>query len=105
MLAEIGAFREVLAQQAVGVFVRCALPWAVWVAEEDGNAGVDSQLCVLGHLRTLVPSQRTAELVGQRDHRSADRLSDSLCTVAGESWSIFYPQLIAVAGHPRKMQQ
>ena len=38
---EVGPFREVLAQQAVGVLVGAALPGALRVAEVDRQAGVD----------------------------------------------------------------
>src|SRR6266545_4977261 len=58
--AEVGAPGEVLAQQAVGVLVAAALPGAVRVAEVDLDAGVDPQLCVLGHLRALIPGQRSS---------------------------------------------
>jgi hypothetical protein len=57
MAAEVGSFREVLAQQAVGVLVRAALPWTLRVAEVDGQPGVDTQLGVLGHLGALIPCQ------------------------------------------------
>ena len=38
--AEVVSFGEILAYQAVGVFVDAALPWAVWVGEVDLDAGV-----------------------------------------------------------------
>ena len=41
---QVGAFGEVLAQQAVGVLVRAALPGAVRVGEEDRDAGLDLEL-------------------------------------------------------------
>ena len=44
---EVGALREVLAQQAVGVLVGAALPGAVRVGEVDGDAGLDLELGVL----------------------------------------------------------
>jgi hypothetical protein len=43
---EVGAFGEVLAEQAVGVFVGSALPGRVWVAEVDGHAGGGGELVV-----------------------------------------------------------
>ena len=63
--AEVGALREVLAQQPVGVLIRAALPWAVRIAEVDLKTGVDPQACVLAHLRPLIPSQRLSQLLGQ----------------------------------------
>ena len=59
---EVGALREVLAQQPVGVLVRAALPGAVRVAEVDLHAGVDGEPGVVGHLGALVPGQRSAQL-------------------------------------------
>src|ERR671938_525398 len=55
---EVGAaFREVLAEQAVGVFVAAALPGAVRVAEVDRAAGGQAELGVAGHFAALVPGQ------------------------------------------------
>ena len=45
---QVGAFGEVLAQQAVGVLVAGSLPWGVGVAEVDVDSGVDLELDVLG---------------------------------------------------------
>ena len=45
--AQVGALREVLPQQPVGVLVRAALPRAMRVAEVDLHAGVDPQLRML----------------------------------------------------------
>ena len=57
MPMEVSTFGEVLAQQAVGVLVRAALPRTAGVAEEDVQPSVDTQLGVLRHLRALVPGQ------------------------------------------------
>ena len=53
----VSTFGEVLAQQAVGVFVRSPLPRTTGVAEEYVQPAVDSQSGVLGHLGALVPGQ------------------------------------------------
>src|SRR5512134_3460956 len=45
--AEVGVPGEVLAEQAVAVLVAAALPWAVRIAEEDADVGVDGELHVL----------------------------------------------------------
>jgi len=81
VLAEVGALREPLAQQAVGVLVRAALPGAVRVAEVDRQSGVDAQLGMLGHLAALISGQRPTQLVGQRRDRGGDR--QALSTVPG----------------------
>jgi hypothetical protein len=44
---EVGAFREVLAEEAVRVLVRSALPWALRVAEVDLDTGIDRELGVV----------------------------------------------------------
>ena len=62
--AEIGAFGEVLAEETVGVLVGATLPWTLGVAEVDVEIGVYAELSVLGHLGSLVPGQRLAELLG-----------------------------------------
>ena len=50
MRAEIRAFREVLPQQAVRVFVGAALPRTAGIAEEDRHVGRDGEGRMLGHL-------------------------------------------------------
>jgi hypothetical protein len=47
---QIGALREVLAKQSVGVLVGSSLPRALGVTEVDGQPCVDGQLGVLGDL-------------------------------------------------------
>src|SRR5260370_18762402 len=82
--AEVGALREVLAEQPVGVLVAAALPGAVGVAEVDVDAGVDPQLCMLGHLRALIPGQRPAQLLGQRQDGGGDRIAGGFGAVPGD---------------------
>src|SRR5215211_4211020 len=62
--AEVGALREGLAQQPVGVLVRATLPGAVGIAEVDRHARLDPELGVLGHFRSLIPGQRLSQLLG-----------------------------------------
>src|ERR1039458_7696480 len=93
MAAEVGSFREVLAQKSVGVLVRAALPGTLRVAEVDGEAGVDTQLGVLGHLGALIPCKRPAELSGQGRNRGGDRVPDRLSAVAGQGSAGFYFRL------------
>src|SRR3954447_8551384 len=62
--AEVGALWKVLPQQPVGVLVRATLPGAVGIAEVDRHASLDPQLRVLGHLRSLIPRQRSSQLFG-----------------------------------------
>ena len=61
--AQVGALREVLPQQPVGVLVRAALPRAVRIAEVHPHARVDPQLRMLRHLCPLIPSQRPPQLL------------------------------------------
>ena len=52
---EVGAFGQVLAQQAVGVLVGAALPGGMGVAEVDRDAGGDGEVGVVGHFLALIP--------------------------------------------------
>src|SRR4051795_1595708 len=88
MHAEINSLWKVLAQQAVGILVRAALPGAVRVAEVDRDPGVDPQMCVLSHLRALVPGQRLPQVLGQGGDRARDGIAHRLGTMAGERRSI-----------------
>ena len=62
--AQIGALREVLAQQSVGVLVGAALPWALRISEVDLDARIDLETGMLGHFGSLIPGQRSAQLFG-----------------------------------------
>src|SRR5260370_3262157 len=70
---EIGPLREVLAEQPVGVLARGTLPGAAGVEEIDGDAGLDAEADVLGHLFALIPRERTPELRRQRGHPLSER--------------------------------
>src|SRR4051812_21194703 len=48
--AEIHAFGQVLADEAIGVLVGAPLPRAVWVAEEDVHAQPFGECLVASHL-------------------------------------------------------
>ena len=61
---EVGAVGEVLAEETVGVLVGSALPWALGVAEVDGQVGVCAELSVLGHFGALVPGSGSGGAVG-----------------------------------------
>ena len=52
---EVGAFREVLAYQPVGVLVRSSLPRRFRVTEIQLDTGINSELGVLSHLFALIP--------------------------------------------------
>src|SRR4051812_13244087 len=58
---EVGALREVLAQQSVGVLVGRSLPWRMRVAEEDASAAAGFDLLVQRELAALVPGERLSE--------------------------------------------
>ena len=54
---EVGALREVLAQQPVGVLVGSALPGTLRVREVDGDTCLDRKGHVLGQLLAPVPRE------------------------------------------------
>ena len=73
---EIGAFREVLAEKPVGILAARPLSRAARVTEVDRDASVDAEAHVLGHFLALVPSERAAQLLGQRSHPIDWRATD-----------------------------
>jgi len=56
MSGQVRSLREVLTQKAVSVFIGSTLPRAAGIAKEDAHTGISSQLNMLSHLRTLIPS-------------------------------------------------
>jgi len=57
MGAEICAFWEVLAQEAIGIFIGTPLPRALRVAEVDLYTGIDLEAGMLCHFRALIPGE------------------------------------------------
>ena len=101
---EVGSFREVLPQEAVGVLVAAALPRALRVTEIHLQASVDLQLSVPCHLGALVPGERPAQLSGQRRDRSGDGVTDGVGAVTGERGTVLGSRA-TVAAHRRQVQQ
>ena len=58
MHGEIGAFGEVLPQEAIRVLVRAALPGVMGITEVDLDVGGNSEALVLRHLRHPIPGER-----------------------------------------------
>jgi len=56
---QVGFLREVLSQQAVGIFMGAALPGALRIREVDFHLRVHREALVFGHLVASVPGQRT----------------------------------------------
>jgi len=77
----------------------------VRVTEVDVQSGVDAELGVLGHLGALVPGQRATELSGQRGDHSGDLVADCFGSVPGERRPVLQARPVAVAFHPRQVQQ
>lgn len=63
---QIGALGQVLAQQAVGVFARAALPRAVRVTEVDTHVGRGRQFGMSGHFATLIVGQGLTQRLDER---------------------------------------
>src|SRR5271170_2588713 len=85
---EVCALREVLAEQAVGVLVGPSLPGALRITEIHSKPAVDRELCVLCHLRTLVPGKRSAELLGQSGDLTGDGVAHRLGATASQRWPV-----------------
>ena len=58
---QIGALRQILAHQAIRVFIGPAWPGAVRIGKEDLDGESLSQTFVLGHLFALIVGQRLAQ--------------------------------------------
>src|ERR1700746_1176623 len=65
---QIRLLRQVLPQEAVRVFVRTALPWALGIAEVNLYVRSHREAFVLGHLQPAVPGQRAPQRRGQSAH-------------------------------------
>src|SRR6476661_2164420 len=105
MRAEIGALWKILAQQSVGVLVGAALPWAVRIAEIDLDASVDLQACVPSHLSSLIPGQRSTQLLRQGDNRLCNGVAHRLGAMSSERGSVLHAGLAAMVGHAWQGQQ
>jgi hypothetical protein len=105
MHAEIGSLGKVLAQQAVGVLVRAALPGAVRVTEVDLDPSGDPQMGVLCHLRALVPGQRLPQLLGQGGDRARDGVADRFGAMAGERRPVLDTRPTGVTRHRGQVEQ
>jgi hypothetical protein len=102
---QVGGLREVLAQEAVRVLVRPALPRAVRIAEVDCEPGIDAKPRVLSHRHPLVPGKRLTEPCRQRANCRGDLVADGLGAVASERWSVLLARLPTVAVHWRQVQE
>ena len=105
MRAQVGSLWEVLAQQAVRVFIRASLPRAVRVAEVDLHAGVDTQAGVLAHFSPLIPGQGSPQLNRQRLDRARDGIAYCLRAMARERRAVLRTHSVAMARHGRQVKQ
>jgi hypothetical protein len=103
--AQVGALREILAQQSVGVLICAPLPRAMRVTKIDGQACVDLQPWVLRHFRSLIPGQRSSELLRQAGDRAEDAVTDGLSAMSGQRRTILQAGCHTVLCHPRQVQQ
>src|SRR5205807_9138475 len=90
-------FGKVLAQQSVSVLVGAALPGAVRITEIDPHARIDLKARVLGHLSSLIPSQRPAQLLRQGDDRARNGITYGLGAMTGEWGPVLHASLVAMA--------
>jgi hypothetical protein len=82
VLAKVCAFREVLPQKAVCIFVASALPRTLRVAEVDIDPCLRLELFMLRHFGTLIPGQRFAQVLWQILNGTGDYVSNSLGTMS-----------------------
>ena len=62
---KVGSLRQVLPQQAVGVFVRSSLPGAVRITEVNFHVRSDREAFVFRHLQPAIPGQRSPQGCGK----------------------------------------
>ena len=105
VLVEIRALWRILAQQPVGVFVASALPRALWITEIDFQPRIDLKLRMLGHFRTLTPSQRALKMRRKFHDRPRNRVADGVCTMASQCWSILGHIALPMAFHAWQVQK
>jgi hypothetical protein len=75
------------------------------ITEVDLYAGIDSQVRVLRHLCSLVPGQRSSQLLGQGHDCPGDSITSRFGPVTGECRAILDAQATTVACHARQMEQ
>src|SRR5665213_3187133 len=102
---KIGSSREVLAQQSIGVLIGTALPWALRIAEEDLYTRVDLQARVLSHFCSLIPRQRSTQLLGQGNDCARDGVAHRIGTMSSEGGSVLHATVATVIRHPRQVKQ
>jgi hypothetical protein len=61
---QVGAFGQILSDQAVGVLVGASLPGTMRITEVHGDAGRLGEFPMVGHLLTLIIGQAEAERLG-----------------------------------------
>src|SRR5271156_2371572 len=63
MHRQVGALRKVLSQQAIGVLVRPALPWALRIAKIDVDVGRQRKSTMSRQFLAAVPGQGLIQLL------------------------------------------
>ncbi len=57
MLCQAGFLGKILPDQAIGIFVRTPLPWALWITEVHWNTGLFRKFSMLGQLHSTIPGK------------------------------------------------
>lgn len=96
VLAEVCAFREVLPQKAVCIFIAPALPRALRVAEIDIDPCLRLELFVLRHFGALIPGQRFAHVFWQVLNGSCNCVPNRFGTMSSQSRTVFLARTITV---------
>ena len=99
--AQVRPLRKVLAQQPIGVLVCPSLPRTVRIAEVDLNASLNPQLGMLAQLCSLVPGQRSPQLLRQGRDRARDGVAYRPGAVACECGAVLDASSRTVAIHGR----
>ena len=81
---KVGAARQILPQQAIGVLVRASLPRALRIAEVDLHVGGDGEPGMTGQLHAAIPRERRHTARREGPHRRRQRLHDAPGIFAGK---------------------
>ena len=82
--SEIDTARQILSQQAIGVFIGASLPRALRIAEIDGDVGGQGEALVVGEFFSAIPGERLIEFVGQSSRLPDQRGDDGFGVAIGD---------------------
>ena len=77
---QVGTLRKVLSQQAIGVFIRAALPRTLWIAKVNIDVGRQREASMIRKFLASVPGQRLVSANRER------RRGEGRIPPCGDTW-------------------